>query len=445
MKTPIADFVRKYADSECVRAHMPAHKGVSLLGVEKYDITEVDGADVLYHSKGIIFESEKNAQFLFGTARTLYSCEGSSLSIRAMLYLALVHAKKQGIAPLVFAGRNAHKAFLCACALLDMDIAWMWGGDEDMLSCTITPDSLERTLKAADRLPCAVYVTSPDYLGHIADIAGLSRVCREYGVLLLVDNAHGAYLHFLPESRHPMALGADICCDSAHKTLPVLTGGGYLHISEHAPRICLDSADAAMSLFASTSPSYLILQSLDLANAYISDGYREKLMALIEKTEKAKAHLARIGYTLAGDETAKITVRTKPYGYRGDEFADILRSHGIECEFSDPDYIVLMLSTKNTDEDMRSILCSLSSIPRKPEIKDKIPAISRPERVMTPRAAMLSLSCECDVRSAVGRVLAQPSVSCPPAIPVLVCGETIDVSAAAMFEYYGIEKCRIVI
>lgn len=82
------------------------------------------------------------------------------------------------------------------------------------------------------RKPAAVYITSPDYLGNLADIGGMSDVCRKYGVLLIVDNAHGAYLHFLPKPEHPLDLGAEMCCDSAHKTLPVLTGGAYLHISQ---------------------------------------------------------------------------------------------------------------------------------------------------------------------------------------------------------------------
>lgn len=445
MKTPIADFVRKYADTERVRAHMPGHKGAHMLGCERYDITEVEGADVLYHAEGIIRESERIASHLFGTARTLYSCEGSSLSIRAMLYLAMLYAKQEGREPLVFAGRNAHKAFLCACALLDIEIEWIWGGGEDILSCGITPEHLAEALAKVGRTPCAVYITSPDYLGNTADIAGLSRVCREHGVLLLTDNAHGAYLNFLPETKHPIALGADICCDSAHKTLPVLTGGGYLHISQHAPAICRDSADAAMALFASTSPSYLILQSLDLANAYIADGYPEKLAVLCDRMAELKHRLARIGYTLAGDEEAKLTVRAKKYGYRGDELSDILRAHGIECEFADPDYTVLMLSPENTREDIDAVERALCSIPRKEEITDVMPELPRPVCAMTPREAMLAPSRECGVHDAIGRVLAQPSVSCPPAIPVLVCGEVIDESAVSVFEYYGIDRCKVIL
>ena len=114
MKTPICDFVQRYKDSSPVRFHMPGHKGKTHLGPEPWDITEIAGADELYHPTGIIRESEENASSLFGSARTVYSTEGSSLCIRAMVYLALLNAKVQGRKPVIFAGRNAHKTFLSA-------------------------------------------------------------------------------------------------------------------------------------------------------------------------------------------------------------------------------------------------------------------------------------------------------------------------------------------
>jgi arginine/lysine/ornithine decarboxylase len=114
------------------------------------------------------------------------------------------------------------------------------------------------------------------------DIKSISAICKKHGVLLIVDNAHGAYLEFLSEPMHPIKLGADICCDSAHKTLPVLTGGAYLHISPESAKLFADKAKKSLALFGSTSPSYLILQSLDAANKYIADGYREKLAEFIK-------------------------------------------------------------------------------------------------------------------------------------------------------------------
>ena len=125
METPICDFVRAYAESEAIRLHMPGHKGKNLLGLEALDITEIDGADSLYEASGIIQRSEENASRLFGCP-TFYSTEGSSQCIRAMLYLAMLHAKERGKRPLIAAGRNAHKTFLTGAALLDLDVRWLY-------------------------------------------------------------------------------------------------------------------------------------------------------------------------------------------------------------------------------------------------------------------------------------------------------------------------------
>ena len=123
MRTPILDFVQRYADAKALRLHMPGHKGMPLLGMEALDITEIEGADSLYEASGIIRESEENASTLFG-CETFYSTEGSSHCIRAMLYLVRLHAKENGKKPLILAGRGAHKTFLSAAALLDLDVYW---------------------------------------------------------------------------------------------------------------------------------------------------------------------------------------------------------------------------------------------------------------------------------------------------------------------------------
>lgn len=424
---------------------MPGHKGAEFLGIEANDITEIDGADVLYGAKGIIKESVENASALFGTAKTLYSAEGSSLSIRAMLYLALLYAKANGKKPIIAAARNAHKVFMTAAALLDFETAWVFPENgENIISCEITAENLDAFLSGMAELPCAVYITSPDYLGNIADIKGLSAVCKRHGVLLLVDNAHGAYLNFLPENSHPVALGADICCDSAHKTLPVLTGGAYLHISKNAPSMLCENAENAMSLFASTSPSYLILQSLDAANAYLENGYRERLADYIKRVSALKEMLSDAGFELAGAEKLKITLAPKKYGYTGIEIAEILSQNGVECEFSDPDFTVLMLTPENGAECIETIGRILRSVKKKEEITEKAPVITAAEAAVSPREAVFAESEEIEVEKALGRVLASAAIACPPAIPVAVCGEIIDEAAINCFKYYGIEKIRVI-
>lgn len=444
MNTPITDYVKQYAHSQNLRLHMPGHKGHTFLGIEKYDITEIDGADVLYNANGIIRQSQENAATLFETQKTLYSAEGSSLSLRAMLYLAFTYALHNGKNPKILAAANSHKTFVSAAALLDFKIEWMYGENPNgIVSCKITPEYLEKTLCQTSEKPCAVFITSPDYLGNIADIKGISEVCKKYGVLLLADNAHGAYLKFLPKNLHPIFLGADICCDSAHKTLPVLTGGGYLHISKNAPAEIAQNAEKAMSLFASTSPSYLILQSLDCANAYLSDNYPKKLFDFCKLVSELKNNLQTLGYTLLGSEPLKITFATKPYGYNGCEFAKILKKNNVICEFYDPDYTVLMPNLENPSNITETLYNILKRIPKRSEIKEPPPKISHSEFVMSPRQALLQKSVRLPVDECLNKVFTGINVACPPAIPIVVCGERITCTAIQALKYYGVEYCEV--
>lgn len=441
--TPICDFAAAYERSGALRLHMPGHKGAPFLGMEGRDLTEIDGADVLYDAQGIIRESEENARQLFGTGHTLYSTEGSSLCIRAMLYLAQLYARSTGRRPLIAAARNAHKVFMTAAALLDMDICWLYPAvPGSVVSCRLDPDAVETVLK--EQQPAALYVTSPDYLGNLADIPALSRLCRRYGALLLVDNAHGAYLKFLPESKHPIDLGADLCCDSAHKTLPVLTGGAYLHIAKDAPAFLGGHAQNAMALFASTSPSYLILQSLDRANLYLSQTPPGVFSACGAALEKLCGELAAHGYGVLHGEPLKVTVMPKAIGWRGDELALHMQQNGFVPEFSDPDFLVLMFTPQITDGDIRRISACLCGVPVRTPLTDQPPVLAVPKRRMSPREAIMSLQERIPAAEARGRILASASVNCPPAVPIAVCGEELDESAVRCFQYYGIEYVTVV-
>ena len=443
MDTPICDFVRDYAERQTLRLHMPGHKGTDFLGMEQLDITEVSGADSLYEAEGIIARSEENASHLFGCG-TFYSTEGSSQCIRAMLYLAMIHAKGQGRVPRIAAGRNAHKTFLTAAALLDLEVEWLYPRRKTgYLSCDLTPGELDDYLSSVERKPIAVYLTSPDYLGNIADIRNLAAVCHRHEVLLLVDNAHGAYLRFLPESKHPSDLGADLCCDSAHKTLPVLTGGAYLHLSEGMDRKIGEQAKNALTIFGSTSPSYLILQSLDRANRYLQD-YPQRLSVFIHDVKKLKEQLLRHGYTLYGLEPLKVTIEAKPFGYTGCRMAAFLRERGMEPEFADRDHLVLMLTPELGDHALARVADALCQLPRLEAITESAPDFLAPQQAMSIREAMLSPAEIASVEESIGRILAVPSVGCPPTVPILVCGEVIDDHAAACFHYYGIDRCAVV-
>ena len=469
MTTPIVDFVRSYAKSGTSRLHMPGHKGQKLLGFEDADITEIKGADELYEAEGIIAESEANATKLFGTAHTYYSTEGSSQCIRAMLCLAL-QAAPAGQRPVLLAARNAHKALLYAAALLDFDIEWLWPAPEAagaLCSCPVTAGQLEQALERLSgqgRTPFGVYVTSPDYLGGMQDIAALSKVCDAHGAPLLVDNAHGAYLNFLVGgSKHPMALGAAMCCDSGHKTLPVLTGGAYLHLGLKAPVQDETAVRNALALFGSTSPSYLILQSLDRCNRYLSEGYPLRLysccgqLTRLRRVLNEAAAAAGSKLSLAVDDPAreplKLTLDAAALGLTGTALAEALRKYAIECEYADPRYVVLMFTPENPAQDydrleeaVAAICAALPSVPECPEPEgDTFTALAaEAEPVCSVRAAVFAPQQTIPAAEALGRVCAMPTVSCPPAIPIVVSGERVGPAAIELFVRYHVETVAVI-
>lgn len=414
---------------------MPGHKGMGALGVEKYDITEISGADVLYSADGIIAESENNLTSLYGTCHSFYSTEGSTLAIKAML--ALVSERAGEDRPLILAARNVHAAFVRAAALLDLDAEFIYPErDGHLCRCEITPEDVRVAIERAYKKPSAVYVTSPDYLGNILDIGGISAICREFDLPLLVDNAHGAYLKFLPEDIHPITLGAAMCADSAHKTLPVLTGGAYLHISKEFPEYAERARDA-LSLFASTSPSYLILSSLDLCNGRLADGYAERIADTAEKIGEIKQKISELGLPICDSEPLKIVIN------QGKRLADHLGKNGIEVEFSDRDYTVLMLTPENGDEDFARLLDALSRYEAE-AVKGEFYSTAPHERVCSIRRAVLSPSETVFVENSAGRVCASPTVSCPPAVPIVISGERITDNDVALFRHYGVENISVI-
>ncbi len=446
MSTPISDYVQSYAHAEAVRFHMPGHKGASFVGCEACDITEIDGADDLYHAEGIILQSEQTATAHFGSGHTFYSAGGSSQSIRAMLYLAMVryHDATTGKRPLFWAGRNAHKAFHFAAALLDFDVHWLIPTQPAPLCrCAIAPDDLRTALSATDTLPCAVYLTSPDYHGNILDAAGLAAVCAQFDLPLLIDNAHGAYLRFLPSPCHPLQLGAAMCCDSAHKTLPVLTGGSYLHL---AHGVDFDDAQVRMALamFGSSSPSYLVLQSLDLCNDYLQ-ALPQKLAQWLPLVADCKRTLTAQGWQVHHGEPLKLTLHTAPSGWTGDDLMAHLATHNIYGEYAEREYLVLMLTPENTVSDLHRLIAALALAPQRAPLAHIPQAWQPAQPVCTLRQAMLAPSQAVPTTQALGRICAAPVVTCPPAVPLVLAGERITQEQVDLLQSYGCETVRVVL
>lgn len=355
--------------------------------------------------------------------------------------LALVK-KEKGI---ILAARNVHKSFIHACAILDMDVEWLvQNKTTTLLRCEVTAETVEDKILSANEKPVAVYLTSPDYLGNVQNIPRIAEVCKKYDIPLLVDNAHGAYLGFLEKSLHPIHLGATVCCDSAHKTLPVLTGGAYLHISKDSPEKFIENARNSLALFSSTSPSYLVLYSLDLCNHYMKYDIVEELAECVNKINELKNFVKDRGFCVLDSEPLKITLDCYASGYTGGELANILRDNNAEPEFYDDRFLVLMITPQNDDSDFELLKKIFSDIKQKKAISVNELDIKLPVKRMSVRDAVFAEYEMADVNECIGRICAAPVVSCPPAVPIAVSGEEITENIAELFKYYGMEKILVV-
>ncbi|MDE7233738.1 MAG: aminotransferase class V-fold PLP-dependent enzyme [Ruminiclostridium sp.] len=427
MNTPIHDFLQDYAARLPVRCHMPGGKGQN----DPFDITEIYGADSLYESVGIILESEKNAAALFGAGDTLYSCGGSTLCIQGMLGTVRALTEKRTIA----AGRYSHRSLVSACALLGFEVRWIDPGE--FLGAVVSPEAVDA---AIDGDTAAVFLNAVDYYGGTADIAAIAEVCHRRGVLFLVDNAHGAYRVFTDD--HPITRGADMTADSAHKTLPALTGAAYLHLKSPAHR---PAAKKAMALFGSSSPSYLMMDSLDLCNRFLSEG-AERARQAMEDTARLKEELKRLGFTLRNSDALRvsdplrITVDAAAFGYTGDGLAALLRESGAECEMSDERYTVLLFSAVQPREDFSRLSEIFLGIPQKPSFTIPPHKLLKPECVLSLREALFSEKKTVKTETAEGRICAEIVSPCPPCVPLVMPGERIDGDCVEELLRYGVRE-----
>ncbi len=432
---PLTAFLEKYQKSGMTRAHMPGHKGYAppqlpaLADLYAWDITEIHGADSLFEAEGILLQAEQHTAAVYRSGACCWSAGGSTLCIQAML------AQMRAEGRTVIAARTVHRAFLNACILLGLEVQWVFPRSGGIISGEYAPQDFAQTLTevtARGKKPC-VYVTSPDYLGNMQDIAALAEICHAQDAPLLVDNAHGAHLAFLNENRHPMALGADYCCDSAHKMLPALTGAAILH--------CRDSARAAdmkrhMQLFGSTSPSYPIMQSLESCTAYLAGAGKSAIRACEQRAAELRTALSD-KYTFVGTEPLHLTIAAD-----GQQLAEQLRRQGVECEYADASHIVLLLSPAMQEADfvgLYTALCRCTPVPPAPIL----PLPAAVEAVCDMRTAALSAWETIPLPEAVGRVCGPVQVPCPPAVPLCISGERITEEWAEYLSFYGLKSVAV--
>lgn len=442
MSTPLRKAAEDYMQSGFSRLHMPGHKGEPVFPVGEgaaYDLTEINGTDSLYEADGAISQSEKRYCDLYGSAATFFSAGGSTLCIQTMLALVAKPGAK------IICERGVHISAVNAMALLGIEPVWIFPQlDESTgVSKPVQSEQVQRALE--QNHACAVFLTSPSYLGIMADIKAIAAVCKKAGAPLLVDNAHGAHLKFLAENMHPISQGATMCCDSLHKTLPVLTGGALLHIADTSYIV---DAKRRMSLFGSTSPSYLIMLSIDGALPYIEKDLAGDLQRVTERVSSLKKRAVDVGFCLPKGlcEPTRLTVGFSPLGFSREDMAVLLNKYKIEPEYLSGAFCVLLLSGFSNETDYTRIeeMLSAAGEMAKPAQNTAVQPVICPTQAMSVRDAVFASSEIVSVAQAEGRICAGIVAPCPPGTAVVVAGELIDKSLCERLMGYGIFSVNVV-
>ena len=439
MNAPFYNKIKSYAEDSSVRRfHMPGHKGKCDLGfdpVMKYDVTEVDRTDNLYFPQDALIESERLAAELFGVKTTVFCAGGATLGNQTALSF---FSKKK-----VLFERNIHVSAVNAAMLLDIEPVFVYNRFDRKTGVVlpIEKEDIAETLKNDSDIS-AVFLTSPNYYGLCADGEEIKKVCHEYGVTLIVDNSHGAHLKFSGEDSDNAVKGnhcADIIIDSAHKTLPVLTGGAFIHFNIDVKR---EDVCARMLAFGSTSPSFLILSSLDFARAWCDEN-REMFKKTRNRIEELKDGLRSNGITVI-ESMIHDPLRLCIAAANAEEIDNELQKKNIIPEMSAGQCIVFMFSPFNSDEEIKLLENTLIELEPKQPVESEDFSFPKTNFVCTPKEAYFGKTNEIEIENAVGRTAARAVIPYPPGVPILLPGEQITEETAEYLKKHNTDKVKVI-
>lgn len=437
MSSPIYDAINKYQNKNMKKFHMPGHKGVSeamkpLEHILKYDVTEIPDTGSLFDNIGPTKEAQDMATQLFETEGTFMSAGGCTLCIQTMLRLVCPNGGK------VLMSRVIHRSAINAMSLLNITPVWIYPDNSagEHFSGRITADSVRDAIKENPDVN-AVYITSPDYFGVISDIKSISQAAGDIPVI--VDSAHGAHLGFLDGFLSPVKSGAAMSAESAHKTLPVLTGGAWLNIGD---KRFIGNVSEAMSLFGSTSPSYPIMLSLDLCRDWLENDGKVLLNKTAERIKKIKELILELGFKIP--EGLCDPMRIAFVVENCDNVGAQLRQNFIEPEYAEGSTVIIIPTPFNTEEDFVTLENALKNIKLSGRTKSASTEIFAGKRKLTPTQALLSKNELVKTENATGKISAETLCPCPPAIPLVMAGEEVDGATVKRLKENGFSHLRIV-
>lgn len=469
----LLERLTEYAGSDAYPFHMPGHKrreipdGIPGGFPDPYgiDITEIDGFDNLHHAEGILKDAMDEAAAIYGTDRSWYLVNGSTCGILSAVFATTENGGK------ILTARNCHKAVYHAICLNRLEAEYLYPEEitEFGINGGIRAEDVRKALEK-DAMHCAgnsgdvrgkitkiqaVLITSPTYEGVVSDIRVIADVAHEYGIPLIVDEAHGAHLeyadqcHSFPKSA--LEYGADIVIQSLHKTLPCFTQTAILHVK--GKLVDQDRISRYLSMFQTSSPSYLFMAGMERCIRYMDgDGrnemirYEKRLERFMERMEGLQVlevldrEICGKYRTVAGWDPSKIVVSTmRAEDFHGEELAETLRrKYHLEMEMTAPEYVIAMTSLMDTEEGFERLGTALLEIDgvlrrrmesgRKEKAASETPEgleskLSHPVRRMLICEAMDADTERTAFQDTVGKVSAEFVYLYPPGIPIIAPGE----------------------
>lgn len=447
-KLPLVEGVLRYTKENNISLSMPGHKAglgfrETAIGQELYesfikcDITEVDGVDNLHLPEGIIREAQELLREYYKSKKAYFLVNGSTSGNLAMVFASFNEGDK------VLVERNCHRSIFNAIILRKLRPIYIKNKIHPKYDAPMSID-VEHLLHAINLNSDAkgIIITYPNYYGICTELELIIKECKKNNIKVLVDSAHGAHFGVhedLPKSA--VLLGADLVVMSAHKTLASLNQGSFLHVNDES---LIEKVDFYVSAFLSTSPSYMIMCSMDYSRYYLQEKGVQAYTSLLSRSEKYRRLINKIPHVHILDNTDMQNIDLTRYvisiekGYSAESVYKYLKDKKIQPEMCDGRNIVLIFSPFNKEEDFYIIYKAMKSCPiedMKEEYNEiminKIPSIIlEPYEVMEKKKVWIKL------KDSIGKICAGAVVPYPPGIPLITLGEKVEENLVNVIEYY---------
>ncbi|XP_022134878.1 uncharacterized protein LOC111007030 [Momordica charantia] len=443
---PLVNALKVAAERNAARFHFPGHNRgraapssvTQLIGVKPFmhDLTQIPELDNLHRPKGPVLEAMQQAAQLFGASETWFLVGGTTCGIQAAIMATCSPGEH------IILQRNSHISAISALVLSGaIPIYTMPEYDSNWdIAGVVTPSQIDKTIKDAEmegKTVSAVFVTSPTYYGVCSNLREISQICHSHGIPLIVDEAHGAHFGFQPQLPHSaLQQGADLVAQSTHKVLCSLTQSSMLHVSGDIidrERVC-----RCLQAVQSTSPSYLLLASLDAARAQLSDNTDKIFKKAIDLANQAKQKINKIpGISILEAPTIdplRLTIGFQQFGLTGNEADEILhKNHDIVCELFGTQSITYVTTLGTCEDDIQRLVSGIEDISSSASIlrvegRSKLSLFAPfPDNkiALSPRDGFFAKKRRENFEECVGKVCGELISPYPPGIPVMIPGEVI--------------------